>query len=323
MKNHILKLTIAFAVIFAQVQAPATPNVNDIGEATTGNLNIQERVEVISENASVSTEKKSLFKGGDFLKRLWEWENLDKKDKVIVLNIAAIGLMTLWGLASWDYGSAKPNFHNEGWFGDKDTKFGGADKLGHMWSTFAMADLYGYLFRQWGYSTEQAAKLSALSSWVFMGVMEVMDSSSAQHGFSYEDFTMNTIGALVSYFLQLHPELDRKFDLRVEYKPKKFGGDIFTDYEHLKYILALKLSGFNQLKNSFLRYFEFHVGYYTRGYDMTPKAEDRSRNLYVGIGINVPLAIEEAGFKKTAAFLEYFQLPFTSAEVASTNLNRR
>jgi hypothetical protein len=323
MKNYVLKMVVASAVLFAQLQVGAQqiPSVNDLGETSSEALSVQNRIEVISENASIAGEKRRLFEGGDWVKKLMDWKNLDKADKVILINIVSIGFMTLWGLMSWDYGSAKMQMKNEGWFGN-NTKFGGADKMGHMWSTFAMADLYGHLFRQWGYTPEKAARLSSISSWLFMGVMEVMDSSSAQHGFSYEDFTMNTLGAVMSYFLQRYPELDDKFDFRLEYNPKKFKADFFTDYESMKYVFVLKASGFHQLKNSFLKYLEFHVGYYTRGFDITPKAEDRTRNLYVGLGLNVPLALKQAGLEKTGSVMEYFQLPFAAMELGSRNANK-
>ncbi|MDT8273804.1 MAG: hypothetical protein RRA35_11510, partial [Desulfomonilia bacterium] len=45
------------------------------------------------------------------------------------LNLIVGGGILVWGLAQWDYGTTTFLVKNEGWFG-KDTKYGGADKLG-------------------------------------------------------------------------------------------------------------------------------------------------------------------------------------------------
>ncbi|NUM89423.1 MAG: DUF2279 domain-containing protein [Bdellovibrionales bacterium] len=305
----------------AMADAPP-PSVDDLGQKPAGELSLKDRLDVLAEKADPANRREGgLFKNDQWLDRLIDWDKLDKKEKVVIVNVAAIALVTIWGFASWDYGSAKMNFKNEGWFGH-DTKYGGADKMGHLWSTYAFGDLLGYLYGSWGYDHEKAAQLSALSSWIFMGMMEVLDASSASHGFSYEDMTMNTIGALASYLFQTYPELDRKFDLRSEYKPKTWRGDIITDYEQLKYIAVLKLSGFDMVKDTFMKYFEIHVGYYTRGFDYKPKHEDRTRNVYAGIGVNIPLLMGEAGLKKTAKVFEYIQIPFTSYEVGARSLGK-
>lgn len=294
-----------------------SPSVEEVGSETQ-NLSLQEKMQVAGELPKTHPR---ILKDKDWFKHLKEWDGLDKRDKVMIVNVATIAALSIWGLVNWEYGSANLNYHNENWFGN-DTKYGGADKLGHLWSTYAYADLLSYFYREWGYDKLKAAKLSALSSWIFMGIMEVFDGSSVDHGFSYEDFTMNTIGAFASYFLQLNPELDAKFDLRIEYKPKTLGVDFFTDYNSHKFIVALKMSGFEKIKKTFLRYFELQLGYYTRGFVQSPKDPDRTRNLFVGIGLNIPLVLKEAGYDKTSSFAEYMQIPFTNYELTTKNLNK-
>lgn len=53
---------------------------------------------------------------------------------MIYTNIIGAGFIATWGTAFWNYFDSKPVMRNEGWFG-KDTKYGGADKLGHLYST--------------------------------------------------------------------------------------------------------------------------------------------------------------------------------------------
>jgi hypothetical protein len=143
--------------------------------------------------------------------------------------------------------------------------------------------------------------------------MEVGDSFSEQYGFSYEDFIMNGLGSYLGYVLETNPGLDRKIDIRIEYKPSDDNGiDIFTDYENSKYLVALKLDGFSSVRNKYLKYLELHLGYYTRGFDDINKKKER--NIYFGLGINLSKIFHERAWKKTATFLEYYQIPYTDIQ---------
>ena len=94
------------------------------------------------------------FAGQNWFVRMTQWNLMNRKQKVLAVNTATAGLVVLYGLVDWDYGSAKLQLKKEGWFGE-DTKHGGADKLGHMWSTYAYSDLLGGIYRDWGYSPEK------------------------------------------------------------------------------------------------------------------------------------------------------------------------
>jgi len=57
------------------------------------------------------------------------------RNRVIYTNLIGAGVVTAWGIAFWDYFTIDPVVGDEGWFGE-DTKYGGADKLGHLYSTY-------------------------------------------------------------------------------------------------------------------------------------------------------------------------------------------
>ena len=248
-----------------------------------------------------------------WLRRMFDWNHLGRREKVVYANGVGIALVTLYGLATWDYGNADLQVENEGWFG-LETKSGGADKMGHLWSSYAYGDLMGSLFRDWGYDRPVAAGLSALSSWLFMGAMEVGDSSSPEHGFSVEDTLCNSAGVLISYFLQRYPDLDRKFDLRVHYELNVQPDDIFTDYENTAYVLAMELGEFEFIKDRFLHPFELQLGYYTRGWTSSLDKEHRvkDRMIYVGISVDLPLYFGKRKQKKTQNIFRYLQPPLYS-----------
>lgn len=240
------------------------------------------------------------------------WSQLDKRDKLLYTNIGGAVLITAWGVANWDYFERSPHADSEGWF-EKNTGSGGADKLGHLYAAYVSSHALSPLYQSWGYSSRDAARYGAWSSFALMTFMEAGDSFSASYGFSYEDLIMGGLGSYIGYLTEIDPDLGRKLDLRFEYDP--VGGnsaDIFTDYENSKYLLALKLDGFQAVHNRYLKYLELHLGYYTRNFD-NPAVENR-RKLYFGIGINLSKIFAEKSYKKTATFLKYFQVPNTYVE---------
>jgi hypothetical protein len=233
------------------------------------------------------------------------------RNRVIYTNIIGAGVIALWGTAFWDYFTVDPIAGDEGWFG-KDTKYGGADKLGHLYSTYLWSLGFSSLYEYWGMSEEDAIIYGPLTSWIFQGMMEVGDSFSETQGFSYEDLIMNTVGAAFYYVREKYPEVKRKVDLRLEYIPDfDAETDFFTQYNSMKYMMALKFSGFDSMEDTPMKYFELQVGYYTRGYSEHQNYEDKERVIYAGIGINSSEVMKAIGWEKTSKFLNYYQLPYT------------
>ena len=75
--------------------------------------------------------------------------------KTLLLNAGSMAVIFMYGLSQWDYGKDGFHFENERWF-QRDTKYGGADKLGHLWSSYALSHLYSYVYRKWGYTEKEA-----------------------------------------------------------------------------------------------------------------------------------------------------------------------
>ncbi len=246
----------------------------------------------------------------------FDFSSMTKEQKLVTANSAGVLFITAWGVALWDYGKRTPRFGQERWF-QKDTKEGGADKMGHFCSNYILSRGFSYLCESWGYDREDAALYGALSSWGLMAFTEFGDSFS-DYGFSYEDFVMDSLGSCAGYLLYKYPQLSSKIDFRVEYNPDFKHSDIFTDYERMKFLLAVKLDGFESVKSEYLKYLELQLGYYARGYSETDTP--RSRNVYVGIGINISKILSDLSWNKTAAVFNYYQPPFTYVS-AQTNLD--
>jgi len=243
-------------------------------------------------------------------------DGFTKEQKALMLNAGAATFIIGYGIGFWDYFQTSPQVGDEGWFGP-ETKHRGADKLGHFWSTYTLGHAFAFAYRWWDYDAETANLLGALSSLGFQTLMEVGDSFSADNGFSYEDAIMNFAGAGAAYVLGRYPELARKIDFRLEYRPDSFddiSGDILTDYESQRYLMALKLDGFDVFQNSYLSYLELHVGYEMSGSNpnIPGQPDGRRADYYVGAGFNVSKLVQN--FVDTRVF-DYFQLPYTSVTI--------
>lgn len=249
----------------------------------------------------------------------------------------AFAAITVTGVANWNWGSSPFRFESEGWFG-KDTISGGMDKVGHAYTAFVLADfLTDGINNKWGESRSTSYS-GALLSMGLMTYIEIFDGFSKDHGFSHEDLAMNAAGALFSVARRTTPGLREKLDFRLLYQPS--GGTIralldcfpkphcdrdgqtfrspITDYKSQRYLLALKLAGFDQFADTPLRLLELHGGYYARGFTREEKerGDPIRRRLFVGAGLNVSELLfrgRPRGLgKAVGSLLEYLQVPYTA-----------
>lgn len=236
------------------------------------------------------------------------WSTLTPGEKVLATDLGVLGFIGAWGAANWDYGENPWSTVDEGWFG-RQTREGGADKAGHLYSSYVLGRGLTGLFRNYGFDEEDAALRGALSSLLAMTFMEFGDGFSP-YGFSAEDQAMNIAGTGMAWLLARNPSLDRKIALRGEYRLHgDHTTDILTDYDRWRFHITLKPDGFAGMPEP-LRWIELHAGYYARGFHDTDPANDR-RVPFVGIGLSFTKLARELGWQRSANFLDYFQPPDT------------
>jgi hypothetical protein len=223
------------------------------------------------------------------------------------------------GLQEWDWGSSSFKFNDEGWFGMR-TGSGGADKLGHLYSSYLMDEfLTDRLYHKTG-NLKDAALKGAIFSGGLMLLVETFDGVSSDHGFSYEDLIMNGAGIGISYLKNTVPGLRNKLDLRVEYhRSEADEGHPITDYTGYNYAAVLKLGGFNQLRKTPLKYFELQLGYHAEGFKKEDRAyfKKKSAQLYAGIGLDLSEVLFKPLTSQTDSelidyadtFFRYYQAP--------------
>jgi len=242
--------------------------------------------------------------------------NFTKTEKVLLTNVAIGSLIVGWGFSQWGYGDEDFHYDDEGWFA-KETSNGGADKLGHFYTNYLITRILTPLYENWGYSNKDAALYASLSTVFFSGLLMEVGDGFSEHGFSKEDLIVDVLGAAAGYLLATQPNLAKKIDFRVEYNPfldTDNVTDFTTDYERMKHLVAIKAEGFEMFEDNYMRYVELHIGYYTRNFnhDSMP-IEERERNLYVGIGINLSTLLRPA-IGDYAKVFNYYQVPYTYIE---------
>lgn len=240
---------------------------------------------------------------------------------------ATVAGVTALGAYSWDWGSSKKfKFNPEGWFGE-DTGSGGSDKLGHAFTSYAMNNILTDRLVRKGRPVERAALSAALTTQAIMLYVEVFDGFSNDHGFAREDLTMNLLGSGLSYARAVNPQLRDLVDFRLEYQSSGYKGfRPLSDYAGQKYVMALKLSGVEALRQTPLRYLELQTGYYARGFSKAERdaGMQRTRHQFVGIGLNLgELLFGQRSEQETELrnagrlFFEHVQIPSTAARSES------
>src|SRR5439155_8377307 len=174
----------------------------------------------------------------------------------------------------------------DGLFGDT-TYAGGADKMGHAWSTMALArGGTELLSRYGGYDHFGSSLVSAALAETLFFFVEVRDG--AFYEVSYGDLGGDTVGAVMAVLLDNFPRLDEMFDYRVQWFPSRAyidnvtgGGsatrlNIAEDYSGETYLLAYHLGSIHALRDArwgtWSRFVDLTVGFDTRGYKPSPPA---------------------------------------------------
>lgn len=232
-----------------------------------------------------------------------QWNDAPPQHRVNIINAIVISGIFGWGSEHWGFGEHAPHAEREHWFSAR-TKHGGTDKLGHAYTSYALSEALRAFYLSWNNSPSDSGIDAATSAMLIVGLMEAGDAFS-DYGFSYEDMIMNAAGISLSYVASRNAELQKKLSFRVEYSTLS-DSDFFTDYEHMKFLAAVKLAGFQM--TGIWQYLEINVGYFSRGYDENPHTPTQ-RNAFLGLGLNVPHLFRRAHKETVATVFEFFQFP--------------
>lgn len=131
---------------------------------------------------------------------------------------------------------------------DHDWRYAlGSDKLGHFYFPYAVTTIYAQAFAWSGVDTTSSLWLAAGLATAHQTFVEVRDGFSKEWGFSWGDFTANTLGAAYPVAQAYVPAL-RNIDFKVSYYPSavfKSGGygAIIDDYESTYHWASINVHG--------------------------------------------------------------------------------
>ncbi len=268
----------------------------------------------------------------------------------LALGIVGTSYAASWAVVSaawWANQDASNGFHfrDEGAFGSS-TYAGGADKLGHFYSTYVFTRMYSDILEWGGFSRAVSmVGASVLTAAFFTGV-EVKDGYAPQYGFSVTDLAANLAGQVTALGFMLVPELDEAVSVKVMYFPsadyaRSPSLNIMEDYSGQTYLLAFHLAvlpGVANAKGSVLRslrYVDVSLGYATRGYAPVPATPQPLRQLTsVGLSLNLQSAFDDllsapseprpTGSAVVHFINEVYQPPYTRLPVVTyERVNRR
>ncbi len=245
--------------------------------------------------------------------------------------LAAVGgVLAFVGFRDWGWGGSRFRTIDEGWFGS-NTRHGGMDKIGHGYFSFVVSDLLTRRIRESAADPAGAELTGALLGFGVMNAVELLDGFTGKHRFSTEDVIANGAGALFAYVRNTVPGLQEKLDFRIMFTPASYerpgvgSTDGLFAYQRQRYYLALKGSGFKELRDTPLRWFEVQAGFSARGFQDRERERGYpiERSFHVGIGLNLnEILFSDAPFRNLAPYrktfagdaaiklLDYVQVPY-------------
>ena len=242
--------------------------------------------------------------------------------------------MLAYGYNAW-WEDRTNDFHveYEGWF-EQDAYRGGADKLGHAYTTYLSTRLLTRTFNWAGNEHRRSAKLATTLVGGATLAIEILDGFTDDIGFSWEDIAFDAAGIGLAILMDSNDKLDQRFDFRFHYErsplAQRFGeNDPVEDYSGQTYLFITKASGFKKLRrHKALRYLELAAGFGSRGYKPSDGTQERERRLFYGLSINLAQLFDDTVFRnrknnsRTQKFahglFEYLQVPATTALAGHT-----
>jgi hypothetical protein len=250
----------------------------------------------------------------------------DEKLRILLASGMTVGLAVGGFLNAYNE-TPRQSFHvvNEGWFGP-NTYAGGADKAAHFVDYSIISKELANLYEVMGFSRNTSIALGFGGAFV-SGLMNEIGDGTNPYGFSFQDLTMDTLGAGASALVKLTRTEDligfRRGLLLPLAGSKTCCQDpgLGRDYSNEIFTADLHLAGvFDRLnlKVGPLRYLLFSITYGVKGYPSgTPSL--RERQVGFEIGLDFEVILDDLNVKRNTWWgyglhivFDNFRFPFTS-----------
>src|SRR5687767_3283783 len=132
-------------------------------------------------------------------------------------NIAGYSATLIGFNSAWYAKYPKRNFH----FFNDNAEWLQVDKAGHLYGAYIGSRTSNELWRWAGLPRKQRIWISGLSGIAYEGIIETLDSFSAQYGWSWADFSTNVLGSALFMAQELVWD-DQRIKLKFSYHKKNY-----------------------------------------------------------------------------------------------------
>ncbi len=225
----------------------------------------------------------------------------------LVIGLVSAGLtagVLVWGTQAWWEDGLQPFKLRETGFAGHETYAGGADKLGHLYSSYVSMHIVAPLYEYLGVPHDRAVWFAGIFTALLWNGFEVIDGFT-EFGFEYGDVVMNTLGIAIGVVTQLFPVVDSVFGMRLGYVPssdflenEKTGVKWINDFSGMSFYFDLKMKGLVEvmgMEPGLTRYLMGGVVYGTDRYAPVRIHEERRRSLGVHLGISFSEVLRKVG----------------------------
>ena len=146
------------------------------------------------------------------------------------------------------------------------------DKMGHFFSAYQICRHTAALYQKTGVSRKQAALYGAISGFLFLTPIEILDGFQPDYGFSPSDMAANVLGPalyLGQYALWNEARIQPKFSyyrtnlarVRPELLGRNLSEEWLKDYNGQTYWLSVNVASFLRPSSSFPKWLNVSFGY--------------------------------------------------------------
>ena len=205
-----------------------------------------------------------------------------------------------------------------------------ADKFGHMMHAYFATHMASKAYRWVGFSTKKSIWYGALTGWVWIFQIEMVDAFFEEWGFSVQDLTFNTIGVTYATLQQLYPDKLGGIRLKVSYHTSNaYKNDLYSeanksridDYEGMTWWLTVNIHDVmpKSVKDGYPGWLA------PWGIAVGQSVKNIARNIYGGerqvyIGLDFDITKIPTGNSKTGKFikdlLNFVRLPLPAVRVS-------
>ncbi|SMG38898.1 Predicted lipoprotein [Marivirga sericea] len=204
------------------------------------------------------------------------------------------------------------------------------DKVGHVYTSYHLADLNYQLLKTSGMDPNKAMLYGSIGATIMMLPIEIFDGFSASYGASWGDALANTVGAFLPYqqFLfdqnYIYPKFSFSQSSYSRLRPNTLGNNyieqLIKDYNGQTYWLSTDLNIFSP-NNKFPPWLQFSMGY--SGNEMvygTPKDNlsngyKANRQWLLSLDLNLSkIEVEQQWLKIILKVINTVKIPFPAVE---------